>query len=153
MLSTILKTNSDLEPAILRLVLGVVFLAHGSQKALGLFGGDGFTATMSMFENSLHVPAVFAFLAIAAEFLGGIGLILGLLSRIAAFGIFVNMLVAIAKVHYPNGLFMNWTGKQPGEGIEFHLLAVAMAVVIMIAGAGAFSIDGLLYRRTAYWRA
>jgi putative oxidoreductase len=150
MFSRILKTGSDPAPAILRLILGIVFLAHGSQKMLGLFGGSGFSATMGMFENGMHIPAVFAFLAIAAEFFGGVGLILGFLSRIAAFGIFTNMLVAIVKVHFANGLFMNWTGNQKGEGFEYHLLAIAMAVAIMIMGAGAFSIDGALYRNIAY---
>jgi len=89
----------------------------------------------------MHIPAVFAFLAIAAEFFGGLGLLLGLLSRIAAFGITVTMLVAIFMVHLPNGLFMNWTGQQKGEGIEYHLLVLAMTVTLMIRGAGAFSLD------------
>src|SRR5713226_2186867 len=126
----ILKTNSDLAPALLRLVLGVVFLPHGLQKVFGWFGGGGFFATMSMFEKGMHIPAVFAFLAIASEFLGAIGLITGFLSRIAAFGLIVEMLVAIFKVHRSNGFFMNWTGQQAGEGYEYHLLAIAIAVAI-----------------------
>jgi putative oxidoreductase len=128
------------------LVLGIIFLAHGSQKALGWFGGSGFSATMAFFTEKMGIPAPFAFLAIAAEFLGGLGLVLGLLSRIAAFGIAVNMFVAIAFVHAPYGLFMNWFGNQKGEGIEYHLLAIAIAVSIMVKGAGALSIDRALYR-------
>ena len=129
-----------------RVVLGVIFFAHGAQKALGWFGGAGFDQTVQGFTSHMGIPAVLAVLAILAEFLGGIGLILGCLSRIAAFGIIVNMIVAIAKVHAPNGLFMNWTGHQAGEGFEFHLLAIAMALFTLVRGAGAFSIDLALDR-------
>ena len=108
---------------------------------LGWFGGYGFSATMDLFTGAMHIPAPLAFLAIAAEFFGGLGLILGFLTRIAAFGIAVNMLVAIFMVHAPNGMFMNWTGQQKGEGFEYHLLALAITVFLMIRGAGAFSID------------
>jgi putative oxidoreductase len=141
MLKKILQTPDDMAFTILRLVLGIVFLAHGSQKMLGWFGGYGFKATMGFFTQTAHIPAVFAFLAIAAEFFGGLGLIVGLLSRIAAFGIAVNMLVAILAVHLPNGFFMNWTGQQKGEGFEYHLLVLAMTVALMIRGGGAFSLD------------
>jgi putative oxidoreductase len=150
MLLKLIQTNDDPVTTILRLMLGIVFLPHGAQKMLGMFGGSGFSATMQMFETGMHIPAVFAFLAIAAEFFGAIGLILGFLSRIAAFGIFVDMAVAIYKVHFHNGLFMNWTGKQAGEGFEYHLLVLAMTVAIMIAGSGAFSVDGIIYRRSTY---
>jgi putative oxidoreductase len=76
-----------------------------------------------------------------AEFLGGLGLISGFLTRIAAFGLLVNMVVGAMMVNLPNGLFMNWTGRQKGEGVEFHLLAAAMAIVLISKGAGALSID------------
>jgi len=92
-------TENDVDLAILRLVLGIVFFAHGAQKMLGWFGGYGFAGTMGFFTNMMHIPAVFAFLAIAAEFFGGRGLILGFLTRVAAFGILVNMVVAVAMVH------------------------------------------------------
>ena len=144
MLRRLLHTPHDHTLTVLRLVLGIVFFAHGAQKMLGWFGGNGFTATMGGFTQHMGIPAPFAVLAILAEFLGGIGLILGLLSRIAAFGIAVNMLVAIFFVHAPNGLFMNWAGNQHGEGFEFHLLAIAMAGVLMARGAGAWSFDRLL---------
>jgi putative oxidoreductase len=137
----LLGTPDDKALTVLRLVLGVIFLAHGSQKMLGWFGGYGFKATMGFFTQAMHVPAVFAFLAIAAEFFGGLGLILGLLTRVAAFGITVNMLVAIFMVHLPNGFFMNWAGQQKGEGVEYHLLVLAMTAALMIRGAGAFSLD------------
>ena len=144
MFQKLLSTSNDFALTILRVVLGIVFFAHGSQKMLGWFGGYGFSGTMNFFTHDMHVPAVLAFLAIAAEFFGGLGLLIGLLTRIAAFGVTMNMLVAIFMVHLPNGLFMNWSGQQKGEGIEYHLLVLAMTVGIMMRGAGALSADRLL---------
>jgi putative oxidoreductase len=144
MIRKLFATDDSAATAILRLVLGVVFFAHGAQKMLGWFGGFGFSGTMGFFTGTMHFPAPLAFLAIAAEFFGGIGLILGFLTRIAAFGITVNMLVAIATVHSSVGFFMNWNGTQKGEGFEFHLLVLAMAAFLMIRGAGAYSIDRVL---------
>jgi putative oxidoreductase len=129
---------------ILRVVLGIVFFAHGAQKMLGWFGGYGFTGTMNAFTQGMHIPAPFAFLAIAAEFFGGLGLIFGLFTRVAAFGIAVNMLVAIVMVHRQFGFFANWAGTQKGEGYEFHLLALAMCTFLMIKGAGAVSLDRIV---------
>jgi putative oxidoreductase len=140
----LLATVNDNTLTLMRLVLGVVFFLHGSQKMLGSFGGFGFSGTMQAFTGMMHIPAPFAFLAICAEFFGGLGLILGLLARVAAFGIAVNMIVAVLLVHLPNGPFMNWYANQKGEGYEFHLLALALAIPIIIRGAGAFSVDGLL---------
>src|SRR5580692_6923308 len=144
MIRRLYATDDSIATSILRWVLGVVFFAHGAQKMLGWFGGFGFTGTMGFFTGMAHIPAPLAFLAIAAEFFGGIGLILGFLTRIAAFGIGVNMLVAILMVHLPFGFFMNWTGTQKGEGFEFHLLVLAIVAFLMIRGAGAFSVDRLL---------
>ena len=125
----------------LRVALGLVMFPHGAQKALGWFGGHGFEGTMKGFTEGMHIPAIFAILAIAAEFLGALGLITGLLSRVAAFGILVVMAVAVLQVHLGNGFFMNWEGSQKGEGFEYHLLVAAIAVVVMIKGAGAWSVD------------
>ena len=144
MFRKLINTTGDPVIAILRLMLGVVFFAHGAQKALGWFGGYGFSGTMGFFTNIMHIPAPLAFVAICAEFLGGIGLLLGLLGRVAAFGIAFNMLVAVLMVHWHFGLFANWAGNQKGEGIEFHLLALAIALAIMIKGSGALSIDRAL---------
>jgi putative oxidoreductase len=140
----LLATPNDGVLTLMRLILGIVFFLHGSQKMLGWFGGYGFSGTMHFFTGMLHIPAPFAALAICAEFLGGLGLILGLLARIAAFGIAVNMVVAVWMVHLANGPFMNWFGNQKGEGYEFHLLALALLIAIMIRGAGAFSVDRAL---------
>jgi putative oxidoreductase len=143
MFRKLLATSDDWTLTLMRLVLGVVFFAHGAQKMLGWFGGYGFSGTMGYFTHS-GIPAPLAFLAIAAEFFGGMGLVVGLLSRVAAFGIVVNMVVAVLTVHLPNGLFMNWTGAQKGEGFEYHLLAIAIGIAILVRGGGAVSIDHAL---------
>ena len=140
------KTDSSVGPLIARLVLGFVMLPHGLQKTFGLFGGHGFSGTMQFFTGMMHIPAAFAFLAIAAEFAGALGLIAGLCSRVAAFGIAAVMAVAIVTVHAANGFFMNWLGQQKGEGFEYHLLALGLAGVVIIQGAGKASLDGLIAR-------
>jgi len=144
MFRKILGTTNDSLLAVLRIMLGAVFFAHGAQKMLGWFGGYGFSGTITFFTQQMGIPAPLAFLAIAAEFFGGLGLLLGFFARIAAFGILANMVVAILMVHRHIGFFMNWAGSQKGEGFEFHLLAVALGLAILIRGSGAFSIDGLL---------
>src|SRR6266568_1010489 len=101
------KTTNSFAPTLARLTLGVVMFPHGAQKVLGWFGGYGFSGTMHFFTDQMHIPTVFAVLAIAAEFLGSLGLITGFLSRIAAFGIAANMVVAVAMVHGANGFFVN----------------------------------------------
>jgi putative oxidoreductase len=144
MFRKLISTSDDYAITLARLILGVVFFAHGAQKMLGWFGGYGFTGTMGFFTQMMHIPAPFAFLAICAEFFGGVGLLIGLLSRVAAFGIAMNMLVAIFTVHIHYGFFANWTGQQKGEGFEYHLLALALLVLVMIKGAGALSVDRAL---------
>lgn len=109
-----------------------------------MFGGYGFSGTMQFFTEQMHIPYVFALLAIAAEFLGALGLIAGLFTRIAAFGITVNMIVAVYMVHYSQGFFMNWFGTQTGEGYEYHILAIALGLALMIRGGGMLSIDSRL---------
>jgi putative oxidoreductase len=141
MIRRLFATDNSTATAIMRLVLGIVFVAHGAQEMLGWFGGLGFSGTMGFFTGTMHVPAPLAFLAIAAQFFGGLGLILGFFTRIAAFGIAVNMLVAIATVHRAFGFFMDWYGTQKGEGFEYHLLVLAMTTFLMTRGAGAFSVD------------
>jgi putative oxidoreductase len=143
MLQWLLQTDSSLTGLILRVTLAVVMFPHGAQKVFGWFGGHGFKATMKSF-TSLGIPTVFALLAIAAEFLGSLSLAIGLLTRVAAFGIACVMLVAIVTVHRPHGFFMNWEGNQKGEGFEYHLLALAIAISLIIVGAGAWSLDGAL---------
>ena len=149
MLGRLLVTDDSKATAILRLVLGIVFFAHGAQKLLGWYGGPGFSGSMSLFTGYLHIPAPLAFLAIAAEFFGGLGLVLGFLTRIAAFGIAMNMIVAIAMVRSTFGFFMNWFGEKEGNGIEYHILVLALALTVIIKGAGAFSLDQVLYKHVS----
>lgn len=143
----LLTTRNELAPLILRLTLGLVILPHGLQKTLGLFGGYGFGGTMGFFTGTLHIPAFFAFLAILAESAGALALILGLYTRMAAFGIGVTIAVAALMAHVGNGFFMNWSGKQAGEGIEYHLLVVGLALALMITGGGRASADALIARK------
>jgi putative oxidoreductase len=143
MFGWLLQTDGSVVGLILRLALAVVFFPHGAQKVLGWFGGQGFKNTMQFFTSS-GIPAGFALLAMAAEFLGPLGLAIGLLTRVAAFGIACVMFVAIVTVHWQHGFFMNWGGDQQGEGFEYHQLALGMALAIIIMGAGAWSVDGAL---------
>ena len=149
MLQKLMKTPDDFAVTLLRLALGVVFFAHGAQKVLGWFGGYGFQATLGFFTQMLHIPAALAVLAIAAEFLGGIGLLIGFLGRVAAFGIAIEMVVAVIMVHRHVGFFANWYGNQKGEGYEYHILAIAICLGIMIKGSGALSIDRSASRQLA----
>lgn len=142
----LLRTDNSIATFFVRVALGAVFFPHGAQKVLGLFGGGGLVASYSGFTQGMGIPAVFAVLAIAAEFLGSLGLLFGFLTRVAAFGIGSVMAVAMMMVHWQHGFFMNWHGQQKGEGIEYHLLALAMAVYLMIRGGGALSFDGAIAR-------
>jgi putative oxidoreductase len=144
MLQDLFSTNPDWTLTIIRVILGVVFFAHGSQKLLGWFGGPGLKQTMRTMHEHLGLPLPLAFAAVATEFLGGVGLIVGLLSRVAAIGIGVTMLSAIVMVHGRNGLFMDWFGARKNHGYEFHLLAIALVVVLVAKGSGALSLDRVL---------
>jgi putative oxidoreductase len=148
-LARLLATDADWVLTVARVVLGIAFFAHGAQKLLGWFGGHGLSATLRTFRDQLGIPTPLAYLAIAAEFFGGLGLIVGLFSRIAALGIAITMAVAMFKVHWEHGFFMNWFGDKQGHGLEYHLLAIALAVIIIVHGAGALSLDLALYRSLA----
>jgi putative oxidoreductase len=143
MVKRLMGTSNDVSLTTLRVVLGVVFFAHGAQRMLGWFGGDGFQGTMGALTQT-GMPAPVAVLIICAQFFGGLGLIVGLLTRIASLGVAGLMIGAIFMVHLQNGFFMNWMGTQKGEGIEYHLLALAMAAALLLRGAGAFSLDRAL---------
>ena len=145
MLSDLFSTDADWTQTIVRLILGVVFFAHGAQKLLGWFGGPGLKPTISMMHEHLGLPVPLAFLTVAAEFLCGLGLIVGLLGRVAAVGIAFIMFAAIFMVHARNGLFLNWFGDRKGHGYEYHLLAIALAAVIVARGSGAASLDRLFF--------
>jgi putative oxidoreductase len=147
MLRRLMLTDDDVSRTILRLFLGLVMFPHGAQKLLGWFGGYGFSATMQAMSKDL--PSIIVFLVIVIEFFGALGLIAGFLSRVAAFGVLCVMLGAIFAVHLPNGFFMNWMGNQKGEGFEYHLLVIGMALAIIAKGSGAFSADRSITRGSA----
>ena len=145
-LASVLATKDSFSLFVLRLALGIVVLPHGLQKVFGWFGGWGLDGTLGWFA-SIGIPAFLGILAIAADFAGALALIAGLGTRIAAFGIGVNMVVAALVVHRGNGFFMNWAGNQKGEGFEFHILAIGIAIALMIGGAGRFSLDRAIAKK------
>ena len=148
MATRFLATDDSLAAFLARLTLGIVIFPHGAQKLLGWFGGPGFNGTLGYFEQAFGVPAMLAVLVILAEFFGGLGLILGLLTRLSAIGVGLVMLGAIfLGGHVENGFFMNWTGQQAGEGFEFHLLAIGLALVVLKLGGGRWSVDRAITRR------
>ncbi|MGV3636710.1 MAG: DoxX family protein [Flavobacteriales bacterium] len=127
-----------------RIVLGLVMLPHGAQKLLGLFGGYGFKGTMDFFTGTLHLPYVVGLLVIITEFFGSLSLIIGLGGRFWAVAMAVLLVGIILTSHVSNGFFMNWFGNQAGEGFEFHLLAIGLALVVAVSGSGNWSVDRLL---------
>lgn len=143
----LIDTKNDGALTVLRVVMGAVFFAHGAQKIFAWFAGLGFAGTMRLFTEAFGIPAPLAFVAIMVEFIGSLALIAGFLGRLTALGLTINMVVAIAIVHGRFGFFMNWDGRQPGEGIEYHLLAIAMGAVLVLRGSGALSVDGFLSGR------
>lgn len=148
MFKRLLQTTNDPVLTIIRLVLGLVFFAHGAQKMLGWFGGYGFAGTLSAFSTS-GMPTPLALFVILTEFFGSVALICGAFARVASGAIALVMVGAIVMVHAHFGFYMNWFGQQKGEGFEYHLLAIGLAVAVLVRGAGSFSIDGLLSKSTA----
>lgn len=141
------ELSDAVAPLLIRIPLGLIFLAHGSQKLFGLFGGSGLTSTFRIFEEKMGIPPIFTLLAIIAEFGGGLGVLSGFLTRLSAAGIASVMAVAIYKVHWVNGFFMNSSclpGK--GHGIEFTLALFGMALYLVVAGGGKWCIDRLIFR-------
>lgn len=144
MISKLLSTDvNDAAALIARVALGIVILPHGLQKLLGMFGGYGFSATVGYF-TSTGMPAPVAVLVILGESFGALFLILGLISRFSAFSIGLIMLGAIFLVHAQAGFFMNWAGAQAGEGFEYHLLALGLALIVVLRGGGKWSVDGAI---------
>jgi len=142
-LDLLLGTYPSWSRLVVRLALGIVFFAHGSQKVFGWFGGHGLKATMQVFHQYLKIPPAATVLAAFIECFGGLALIVGFLARPSALGLIVVMLVAIAKVHWKNGFFL---ATQPGQsnGWEYNFALIAMALAVLIGGAGALSVDHLI---------
>ena len=141
------QTDDSWTGLVLRLTLGLVMFPHGAQKLLGWYGGFGFSGTMGFFTETMHLPWIVALLVIVGEFFGSLGLIAGLLTRFTAASFIVIMLGAITTSHLPNGFFMNWFGKQQGEGYEYHLLAIGTSLALLVTGAGKWSVDKVIAER------
>ena len=141
------QTNDKFSYWVPRVILGCVMFPHGAQKLFGWFGGFGFTNTMTYFTETAGLPWIIAFLIIMGESLGSLGLIVGFFTRLSALGLICIMVGAIVTVHIPNGFFMNWFGKQAGEGFEYHLLVIGMSIPLLINGGGKYSVDMLIHKK------
>src|SRR5213083_3616958 len=135
------ETDEAWTGLILRVMLGVVMFPHGAQKLLGWYGGFGFAGTLGFFTEQMHLPWLVALLVIIGESFGSLGLLIGLLTRVTAASMALIMVGAIGLVHWPNGFFMNWSGKQAGEGFEYHILALGIALAVLVGGGGRASVD------------
>ncbi|MCK9408632.1 MAG: DoxX family protein [Bacteriovoracaceae bacterium] len=144
MLTTLFSTNTEIVGLILRMTVGFIIFPHGAQKMLGWFGGYGYTATMGFLTSTAKLPYIIGLSVILLEFVGSLMLIAGLGTRIVALGFIGLMIGIILTSHLQNGFFMNWFGNQSGEGFEYHLLVIGLAVALLIGGAGKYSVDQLI---------
>ncbi|BAU51906.1 DoxX family protein [Mucilaginibacter gotjawali] len=144
----IFRNNNDWTGVITRLTLGLILFPHGAQKALGLFGGYGFNGTMGFFTGTLHLPWLIGFLVIVIEFVGSIAIVAGAGSRIWSALTIILMIGIIFTSHIQNGFFMNWLGNQKGEGFEYHLLVIGLALAIFVNGSGKYCMDQLFLKGT-----
>lgn len=139
------QTVDSFGPLLLRLGLAVVMFPHGAQKVFGWWGGHGLSGTMNFFTGMLHIPAWLAILAILTEFLGPIVLFFGFFTRLAGLALAVHIATAAVLGHHiANGFFMNWSGSQKGEGIEYHILVAAIGLALVFLGGGKLSIDAAI---------
>jgi putative oxidoreductase len=150
MLRKLMQTEEDGGMLLVRLALGIVMFPHGAQKLLGWFGGAGFSATMKGMTG-MGLPAAVVALVIFCEFFGSLALIFGCLGRLGALGILAVMVGAVFKVHLHNGFFMNWMGTQKGEGFEYHILAIGIALAVLVKGSGSLSIDRSMSDKSRYY--
>ena len=148
MLRNLLRTPDDRVIAFLRVALAIVVWPHGAQKMLGWFGGFGPSGTLGFLTQQMHIPAPIAMLVFVGEFFAPMALFFGFLGRLSALAIAIDFTVVLLKVHIHNGFFMNWGGQQKGEGSEFFILVIAMAIALVVRGSGAWSIDRMLVRET-----
>jgi putative oxidoreductase len=143
----LIATHPNLGFSIARLTLGLVIFPHGAQKLLGLFGGYGYSGTMESLTTQMGLPSIVAFSVIMIEFFGSISLLLGLFSRFWALsltGMFTGIIVTTQLEH---GFFMNWYGNQAGEGYEYSLLVIGLALSVLLNGSGKWSIDTVISKK------
>lgn len=140
-------STNDYSALVVRIVTGLVMLAHGVQKAFGWFGGFGFDGTMHFFTDTIGLPYVLGVLIIIGETAGALALMAGWLTRINAAGFIIIMLGAIVTMSWQHGFYMNWYGVQTGEGYELHLLMIALSLSLLLTGGGKLSVDHALRKR------
>ncbi len=144
-ISRLLETDpNDTSLLLQRVLLGLIMFPHGAQKLFGWFGGYGFSGTMGFFTGTMHIPSPIAFLVIMGEVFGALMLVTGLGTRVAAAWISAIMIGAALTSHVQMGFFMNWFGAQKGEGFEYHLLALAAAIPLILRGGGRYAVDTML---------
>jgi putative oxidoreductase len=146
----IFSTRNDWTGFILRLTLGLVLFPHGAQKLFGWFNGYGFDGTMQFFTESVGISWFVGFLVILIESIGAVLLVLGAGSRIMAVAIFCVMTGVLLTSHVQNGFFMNWYGTAAGEGMEFDLLCLGLALAITVNGGGKYSVDNWIHKRLSH---
>lgn len=149
MKNKLFTTSESWTLIVLRVILGLVIFPHGAQKLLGWFGGYGFSGSMNYFTDTVGLPWMVGFLVIILEFFGAIALIAGIATRIIAV-LYIAIAIGIiftSSIQY--GFFMNWFGNQAGEGYEYFLLWIGMAVTLLVNGGGKYSIDKLLVKSNA----
>lgn len=146
-MSSLSRTTRDPVATIIRLTVALVLFPHGAQHVLGWFGGYGFQGTFGWMTGTLGFPAALAVLALITEITAPFALLLGVGGRLAALGV-IGLMLGALSTHVSNGFFMNWFGTLPAgsEGFEYHILMIALAVVVVVRGSGAWSVDGLLWR-------
>jgi putative oxidoreductase len=132
--------SADISFLILRLTMAIVMFPHGAQKALGWFGGPGLSGTIDGLSGHFGLPVPLVYLIVALEFLGPLALVLGVLTRLVALGLAIDMAAAAILVHAPNGFFMNFTGQQKGEGVEFFILLTGIGLALTVGGPGRFAL-------------
>lgn len=142
--TSLIQTPNDWTLIVARWVLAAIFIGHGTQKAFGWFGGMGFERSLAFFQDTMSIPPALTIFVIFTELSAAAGMVLGFLTRIAAFGLLALMVVAPFANHLYPRFFMNWSGTRGGEGYEYHLLAVALLLGLLVRGGGAWSLDRLL---------
>lgn len=142
-------TDNSWTGMILRITLALIMFPHGAQKLLGLFGGFGFQTTMKYFTETMKLPWLLSFLVILIEFVGPVGLVIGIASRLWAMLFLIVMIAAISTTNFQHGFFMNWFGNQKGEGYEYHLLMIGICIALMFTGGGRWSLDQVFQMQTS----
>lgn len=143
LLNKLTKSNSNWSTLVLRIPVGLIFMAHGAQKLFAWFGGYGLEGTGQWMESiGLGPGYLMALMAGSAEFFGGLFIIIGLLTRPSALVLAFTMVVAILSVHLENGLFMS------NNGYEFGLSLIIISLALMLQGSGRLSLDNIIAART-----